>query len=159
MFICPVSVYRQAVAAGRLGDCPYFRHSLFVLSIGEAAQRAKGRSLVFMDDSWSRCPANLWVPAMLQGVCGGVPLPAVPELPWEELDRENGITEPLNLSANIERAFPASFQGLAAKSWKLLRDEFKLPAMELSLRFLEFFQLQRNGHAQESRSPKHLARE
>jgi hypothetical protein len=64
----PVSLYRQAVAAGRLGDCPYSRHSLFVLSIGEAARQAEGRSLVFMDDSWSRCPANLWVPAMLQGV-------------------------------------------------------------------------------------------
>jgi hypothetical protein len=64
----PVSLYRQAVAAGRLGDCPYSRHSLFVLSIGEAARQVEGRSLVFMDDSWSRCPANLWVPAMLQGV-------------------------------------------------------------------------------------------
>jgi hypothetical protein len=64
----PVSVYRQATAAARLGDCPYSRHSLFVLSIGEAARHAEGRSLVFMEDSWSRCPANLWVPAMLQGV-------------------------------------------------------------------------------------------
>lgn len=64
----PVSVYRQATAAGRLGDCPYSRHSLFVLSIGEASRHADGRSLVFMEDSWSRCPANLWVPAMLQGV-------------------------------------------------------------------------------------------
>jgi hypothetical protein len=64
----PVSLFRQAVAAGRLGDCPYSRNSLFVLSIGEAGQQAEGRSLVFMDDSWSRCPANLWVPAMLQGV-------------------------------------------------------------------------------------------
>ncbi|QMV18809.1 hypothetical protein GOB94_09035 [Granulicella sp. 5B5] len=64
----PVSVYRQATAAGQLGDCPYSRHSLFVLSIGEAAQQPEGRSLVFMEDSWSRCPANLWVPGMLQGV-------------------------------------------------------------------------------------------
>jgi len=64
----PVSVYRQAVAAGQLGDCPYSRHSLFVLSIGEAGRQAEGRSLVFMEDSWSQCPANLWVPAMLQGV-------------------------------------------------------------------------------------------
>lgn len=64
----PVSLYRQAVAAGRLGDCPYSRHSLFVLSIGEAGQLPEGRSLVFMDDTWSRCPANLWVPAMPQGV-------------------------------------------------------------------------------------------
>jgi hypothetical protein len=64
----PVSVYRQAVAAGRVGDCPYSRNSLFVLSIGEASRQAEGRSLVFMEESWSRCPANLWVPAMLQGV-------------------------------------------------------------------------------------------
>jgi hypothetical protein len=64
----PVSVYRQATAAGQLGDCPYSRHSLFVLSIGDAARHAEGRSLVFMEDSWSRCPANVWVSAMLQGV-------------------------------------------------------------------------------------------
>ena len=64
----PVSVYRRAVAAGRLGDCSYSRDSLFVLSIGEAARQAEGRSLVFMEDSWSRCPANVWAPAMLQGV-------------------------------------------------------------------------------------------
>jgi hypothetical protein len=64
----PVSVYRQAVAAGQLGDCPYSRDSLFVLSIGEGARHAEGRPLVFMEDSWSRCPANVWVPAMLQGV-------------------------------------------------------------------------------------------
>jgi hypothetical protein len=64
----PVSVYRQAVAAGQLGDCPFSRNSLFVLSIGKASQQAEGRPLVFMDESWSRCPANFWVPAMLQGV-------------------------------------------------------------------------------------------
>jgi len=64
----PVSLYRQATAAGKLGDCRYSAHSLFVLLIGEAARHPEGRSLVFMEDSWSRCPANLWVPAMLQGV-------------------------------------------------------------------------------------------
>jgi hypothetical protein len=64
----PVSLYRQATAAGEFDGCPYARQSLFVLSIGEASQNADGRSLVFMEDSWSRCPANLWVPAMLQGV-------------------------------------------------------------------------------------------
>jgi hypothetical protein len=64
----PISVYRQAVADGQLGDCPFFKDSLFVLAIGEACQRPGGRSLVFMDDTWSECPANLWVPAMLEGV-------------------------------------------------------------------------------------------
>jgi hypothetical protein len=64
----PVSVYREATAAGQLGDCPYAQDSLFVLSIGQASRSGEGRSLIFMEDSWSRCPANLWVPAMLEGV-------------------------------------------------------------------------------------------
>jgi hypothetical protein len=64
----PASLYRQAVADGRLGDCAFSKDSLFVLNIGEACQRPGGRSLVFMDDTWSQCPANLWVPAMLEGV-------------------------------------------------------------------------------------------
>ena len=64
----PVSLYRQATADGQLGDCPFSRNSLFVLAIGEAALQPAGRSLVFMDDTWSRCPASVWVPAMLEGV-------------------------------------------------------------------------------------------
>jgi hypothetical protein len=64
----PVSIYRQATVSGQLDGCPFSRDSLFVLAIGEASQHAEGRSLVFMDESWSRCPANVWVPAMLQGV-------------------------------------------------------------------------------------------
>ena len=64
----PVSVYRQATVSGELDGCPFPRDSLFVLAIGEASQRPEGRSLVFMEESWSQCPANLWVPAMLQGV-------------------------------------------------------------------------------------------
>ena len=64
----PVSVYRQATAAGELRDCSFSRNSFFVLAIGEASQQPGGRPLVFMDDTWSECPANTWVPAMLQGV-------------------------------------------------------------------------------------------
>lgn len=64
----PVSIYRQATVSGELDGCAYSQNSLFVLAIGKASQRAAGRSLVFMDESWSQCPANLWVPAMLQGV-------------------------------------------------------------------------------------------
>jgi hypothetical protein len=64
----PVSIYRQATAAGEFDGCPFSQNSLFVLAIGEASQLPEGRSLVFMEEGWSRCPANLWVPAMLQGV-------------------------------------------------------------------------------------------
>jgi hypothetical protein len=64
----PASVFRQSTESGTLGDCPFPRHALFVFALGEASQRKNGRSLVFMDETWSRCPAHEWVPAMLQGV-------------------------------------------------------------------------------------------
>jgi hypothetical protein len=64
----PVSLYRQATAAGDIAGCPFSKDSLFVLAIGEASQQTGGRPLVFMDDTWSQCPANEWVPAMLRGV-------------------------------------------------------------------------------------------
>jgi hypothetical protein len=64
----PMSLYRQATAAGQLGDCPFPRNALFVFEIGEASKREGGSPLVFMDETWSRCPAAQWVPAMLEGV-------------------------------------------------------------------------------------------
>jgi hypothetical protein len=64
----PVSVYRQATAKGTLDGTAFPKNSLFVLKIGEASQLAGGRPLVFMEESWSRCPASTWIPAMLEGV-------------------------------------------------------------------------------------------
>ncbi len=64
----PISLYRQATDAGQLGRCPFPRNSLFILEIGKASQREGGRPFVFMDGSWSRCPAADWVPAMLEGL-------------------------------------------------------------------------------------------
>ncbi len=64
----PVSVYRQSTAPGKIGDCPFPEGSLFVFNIGEASQMQDGHALVFMEESWSRCPASLWVPALLEGV-------------------------------------------------------------------------------------------
>ena len=64
----PVSLFRQATSAGTSGGCPFSKYSLFVLEIGKASKSNGGRSLVFMDDSWSGCPAAQWVPAMLEGV-------------------------------------------------------------------------------------------
>jgi hypothetical protein len=64
----PVSLYRQAAEAGHLGNCPFPRNSLFVFEVGKASQREGGRSLVFMEDTWSQCPAAEWVPALLEGV-------------------------------------------------------------------------------------------
>lgn len=64
----PVSLFRQASSAGELRGCPYPRNALFIFEIGNASQHEGGRPLVFMDDTWSQCPAAKWVPAMLEGV-------------------------------------------------------------------------------------------
>jgi hypothetical protein len=64
----PVSLYRQATADGELRGCHFSKNSLFVLYIGEAATADGAADLVFMRDSWSSCPAEQWVPAMLEGV-------------------------------------------------------------------------------------------
>jgi len=64
----PVSPYRQATDSGRLGHCQFSRKSLFIFEIGKASQCEGGRPLVFMNGTWSRCPAADWVPAMLEGL-------------------------------------------------------------------------------------------
>jgi hypothetical protein len=64
----PVSIYRQATVAGELKGYQFSNGSLFILNIGDAAKMEGAGRLVFMRDSWSSCPAERWVPAMLEGV-------------------------------------------------------------------------------------------
>jgi hypothetical protein len=64
----PVSVYRQSTDRGTLMGDGFPKNSLFVLNIGTASQLSGGGPLVFMEESWSACPASTWVPATLEGV-------------------------------------------------------------------------------------------
>jgi hypothetical protein len=64
----PASIFRQATVAGELNGNRFSNNSLFILNIGEAAKLEGAENLVFMRDSWSSCPAEQWVPAMLEGV-------------------------------------------------------------------------------------------
>jgi hypothetical protein len=66
--VAPASIYRQATVAGELKGNRFSKNSLFILNIGQAAQIEGAGRLVFMRDSWSSCPAEQWVPAMLEGV-------------------------------------------------------------------------------------------
>jgi hypothetical protein len=66
--VAPASVFRQATVAGELDGNPFSNNSLFILNIGVAAKLEGAGALVFMRDSWSSCPAEQWVPAMLEGV-------------------------------------------------------------------------------------------
>jgi hypothetical protein len=64
----PNTVVRQAKTHGEIGGCPFRRGSLFILGLGSASKGAANRDLVFLSQSWSRCPAEKWVPALLEGV-------------------------------------------------------------------------------------------
>jgi hypothetical protein len=64
----PATVVRQAKTSGEVGGCPFRRGSLFILELGSASKGAANRDLVFLSQSWSRCPAEKWVPARLEGV-------------------------------------------------------------------------------------------
>lgn len=64
----PVSIYRQATVAGELKGCKFSDGSLFVLNIGDAAKLEGAGRFVFMRGTWSSCPAERWVPAMIEGV-------------------------------------------------------------------------------------------
>jgi len=64
----PPNVVRQAKTSGEVGGCPFRRGSLFILQLGSASKGAANRDLVFLSQSWSRCPAEKWVPALLGGV-------------------------------------------------------------------------------------------
>jgi len=64
----PTTVVRQAKTSGEVGGCPFRRGSLFILGLGSASKDPANRDLVFLSKSWSRCPAEKWVPALLEGV-------------------------------------------------------------------------------------------
>ena len=66
--IAPTNVVRQAKTSGEVSGCPFRRGSLFILELGSASKGAANRDLVFLSQSWSRCPAEKWVPSLLEGV-------------------------------------------------------------------------------------------
>jgi hypothetical protein len=64
----PGVVLRQATSSGTVGGCPYAAGTLLLLELEKARQASGDEAMVFLADTWSRCPAEQWVPAMLEGV-------------------------------------------------------------------------------------------
>jgi hypothetical protein len=62
------TVVREAKTSGEVGGCPFRKGSLFILGLETASKGAANRDLLFLSQSWSRCPAEKWVPALLEGV-------------------------------------------------------------------------------------------
>ncbi len=64
----PPAVMRQATSPGEIRGCPFTRQTLLILGLGEAQTRGNASDMVFLENSWSRCPADTWVPALFEGV-------------------------------------------------------------------------------------------
>ena len=64
----PAAILRQATSDGELAGCPFHKNAVFVLELSEAHKQSDTNDLVFLENSWSRCPAERWVPALFEGV-------------------------------------------------------------------------------------------
>lgn len=64
----PPVVYRQALSAGAVAGCPYSKFTLFLLKLKDANRHHGAKDMVFMTGTWSRCPAEQWIPAVISGI-------------------------------------------------------------------------------------------
>ncbi|MDR3715989.1 MAG: hypothetical protein P4L51_24550 [Puia sp.] len=64
----PPVVFRQAISAGEVSGCPFAKFSMFQFKLSDAYKLTGVKDVIFMSDSWSRCPAERWVPAVLAGI-------------------------------------------------------------------------------------------
>lgn len=64
----PAAVLRQPVSEGSINGCPFSPKTLIVLELEKARQTADDEAMIFLAQTWSRCPADGWVPALFEGV-------------------------------------------------------------------------------------------
>lgn len=64
----PPVIYRQALIAGAAAGCPFSKSTLFLLKLKDANRNGEAKDLVFMTGTWSRCPAETWIPAVISGI-------------------------------------------------------------------------------------------
>jgi hypothetical protein len=64
----PARVLRQPTApdSSRMGE--FEPGTLLILSLQAANAKSPDANLVFLRETWSRCPAEQWVPALLEGI-------------------------------------------------------------------------------------------
>lgn len=66
--IAPALVLRQATGSGKRSGCPYDKNTIFLLELESAHKKSNATDLIFLESTWSRCPAEAWVPALLRTV-------------------------------------------------------------------------------------------
>ncbi len=64
----PVNILRQPTAPDQSADGDLETGTLLILSLQAANAATPDASLAFLRGTWSMCPAEQWVPALLQGI-------------------------------------------------------------------------------------------
>lgn len=64
----PANVLRQPTAPDASANGDLETGTLVILDLQAANANAPDANLVFLRESWSRCPAEQWVPALLEGI-------------------------------------------------------------------------------------------
>jgi hypothetical protein len=64
----PASVLRQPIASVSLVKGELTTRTLVMLKLEAANLNSGDRDIVFLRETWSRCPAEQWVPALLEGI-------------------------------------------------------------------------------------------
>jgi hypothetical protein len=66
--VAPVSVLRQATAPDDSGNHQFDAGTLIQLKLQDANAKTPDADLAFLRNTWSRCPAEQWVPALFAGI-------------------------------------------------------------------------------------------
>ena len=64
----PEKVLRQPVAPEGSSEGELETSTLVILNLQDANAKAPDKSLAFLTGTWSQCPAESWVPALLEGI-------------------------------------------------------------------------------------------
>jgi hypothetical protein len=64
----PPRVLRYATAPGTNAHSTFRAGTLVLLGLGAARARTLAHDVAFLTETWSRCPAHAWVPALLEAV-------------------------------------------------------------------------------------------
>jgi len=66
--VAPATVIRQPDGSESSTQSGFSAATLVLLSLRAANEKSPGTDVAFLRNTWSRCPAEQWVPALLQGI-------------------------------------------------------------------------------------------
>jgi hypothetical protein len=66
--VAPSTVIRQPASSDNSTQLDLNAATLVLLSLRTANEKTPSRDVAFLRDTWSRCPAEQWVPALLEGI-------------------------------------------------------------------------------------------